>query len=88
MIIALLLMCQLLLSAASQDKSLSQWVSLDTLAGMHCLCHPPIRRMVALEDSVSTAEARTVDVYLSHYPSAYKVWLLAALHHSANKLMS
>lgn len=44
--------------------------------------------MVALEDSVSTAEARTVDVYLSHYPSAYKVWLLAALHHSANKLMS
>jgi hypothetical protein len=44
--------------------------------------------MVALEDSVSTGEARTVDVDLSHYPFAYKVWLLAALHHSANKLMS
>lgn len=44
--------------------------------------------MVSLEDSVSTGEACTVDVDLPNNTLTNQVWLLAALNHSADKLMT
>lgn len=53
-----------------------------------CGCHTPVRGVISLKHSISTAEAGAVDVDFTNHPLAHKAWLLRALDHSAYKLMT
>lgn len=57
------------------------------MGGTRTRLHTPVRGVVSLEDRISAAEPGTVDVDLPYHARAHKLWLLAALHYSPDKLV-